>query len=291
MRNLITLRGCTIGMAAVLLWPPFETQSDIQLSRSREPERPSALGEQAQVSRIVEIRSYNLKAGTRDRFHQLFEREALPMLHRWKIDVVAYGPSLHDNDSYYLIRAYSSVENRQHSEDAFYGSDEWRQGPREAILADIENYTTIVTRLDEATLRGLQRMGRHEPASEESAMQTASTSDLSTLLELNREYIRSVQNSDVKRFKEILADDFLCSLPDGSLIDRERFLEQTARPVTISNLEAHDVNVRIMGDVAIIHARTTYTAPDGTAKSGRYTDVWARRHGRWLAVSAHVTRG
>jgi hypothetical protein len=24
--------------------------------------------------------------------------------------------------------------------------------------------------------------------------------------------------------------------------------------------------------------------------SGRYTDVWARRHGRWLAVSAHVTR-
>jgi ketosteroid isomerase-like protein len=65
---------------------------------------------------------------------------------------------------------------------------------------------------------------------------------------------------------------------------------QTARPVTISNLEAHDVCVRIMGDVAIIHARTTYTLPDGKPGSGRYTDVWARRHGRWLAVSAHVTR-
>ena len=61
--------------------------------------------------------------------------------------------------------------------------------------------------------------------------------------------------------------------------------------MTISNLEARDVIVRIMGDVAIVHARTTYTLADGRAGMGRYTDVWARRQGRWLAVSAHVTRG
>jgi ketosteroid isomerase-like protein len=99
-----------------------------------------------------------------------------------------------------------------------------------------------------------------------------------------------VQAGDVRRFDQILADDFLCSNPDGTLIDREAFLKQTARPVTISNLQAHDVNVRLMGDFAIIHARTTYTRPDGQVAAGRYTDVWARRHGTWLAVSAHVTR-
>jgi hypothetical protein len=43
-----------------------------------------------------------------------------------------------------------------------------------------------------------------------------------------------------------------------------------------------------MGDSAIIHARTSYTMPDGSAGVGRYTDVWARRGGPWLAVSAHV---
>jgi ketosteroid isomerase-like protein len=123
----------------------------------------------------------------------------------------------------------------------------------------------------------------------EKPMQSDS-SDLDTLLALNDDYIRSVERSDVERFDEILASDFLCSLPDGSLIDRQRFLELTARPATISNLEAHDVNVRLMGDFAIIHARTTYTTSDGRAASGRYTDVWARRQGRWLAVSAHVTR-
>jgi len=114
--------------------------------------------------------------------------------------------------------------------------------------------------------------------------------DLTELRRLNRDYIRSVQTSDVKRFDEILAEEFYCSNPDGSLVDRKAFLEQTARPVTISNLEAHDVLIRMLGDVAIIHARTTYTLADGRAGSGRYTDVWARRGGGWLAVSAHVTR-
>jgi ketosteroid isomerase-like protein len=114
--------------------------------------------------------------------------------------------------------------------------------------------------------------------------------DITELQRLNRDYIRAVQTSDVRRFDEILAEEFYCSNPDGSLVDRKAFLAQTARPVTISNLEAHDVLIRILGDVAIIHARTSYTLPDGRAGSGRYTDVWQRRDGCWLAVSAHVTR-
>jgi ketosteroid isomerase-like protein len=121
--------------------------------------------------------------------------------------------------------------------------------------------------------------------------ETTTATDLETLEQLNRDYITSVQTSDVHRFDEILAPDFLCSHPDGSLVDRATFLAQTARPVTISNLKAHDVLIRIMGDVAIVHASTSYTTADGRAARGRYTDVWARRDGRWLAVSAHVTRG
>ena len=114
--------------------------------------------------------------------------------------------------------------------------------------------------------------------------------DLAELTSLNRDYVNSVQNSDVKRFDEILADDFYCSNPDKSLVDRAGFLKQTAIPVTITNLEAHGVKIRVMGDFAIIHAATSYTTPDGKPASGRYTDCWARQDGRWLAVSAHVSR-
>ena len=114
--------------------------------------------------------------------------------------------------------------------------------------------------------------------------------DQEILANLNRDYVSSVQHSDVARFDAILAEDFCCSNPDKSLVDRAGFLKQTAKPVTIRDLTAHDVAIRIMGDFAIIHARTSYTLPDGSAGSGRYTDVWAKRNGQWLAVSAHVSR-
>lgn len=115
-------------------------------------------------------------------------------------------------------------------------------------------------------------------------------SDTEILQSLNSDYIASVQNGDMRRFDEILAEDFYCSNPDGTLIDRAAFLTQTARPVTIRDLRAHDVLIRRFGDVAIIHARTTYTLANGDQGSGRYTDVWVRQEGMWRAISAHVTR-
>ncbi len=109
------------------------------------------------MKHFVEIRSYTLKPGSREQFHRLFLEQAFPMLKRWNVDVVAYGPSLHDEDSYYLMRRYDSLEQREESENDFYGSDEWRQGPREAILALIETYTEVVLALDESTVKGLRK--------------------------------------------------------------------------------------------------------------------------------------
>jgi len=118
----------------------------------------------------------------------------------------------------------------------------------------------------------------------------AAETDIDELAALNRDYISSVQNMDVRRFDEILSEDFICSNPDGSKIGRAAFLQQTAKPIAIAGLQAQDVDIRLMGDFAIIHARTTYTLPDGTPGQGRYTDIWARDRGSWLCVAAHVTR-
>jgi ketosteroid isomerase-like protein len=114
--------------------------------------------------------------------------------------------------------------------------------------------------------------------------------DLNTLDGLNRAYIDSVLNGDVARFEQLLADDFLCTNPDGSLIDRAAFLRQTAAPRSLTALRADDVRVRVFGSVAIIHGRTAFETVDGRRGSGRYTDVWEKRGGEWRAVAAHVTR-
>jgi hypothetical protein len=105
---------------------------------------------------VLEIRSYNLKPGTRDAYHQMLVKEALPMLQRAKVDVVAYGPSLHDADSYYLMRAFPSAAARDKAEEAFYGSEEWKKGLRERVLAAIVNFTTVVIEIDQTTLNALR---------------------------------------------------------------------------------------------------------------------------------------
>jgi hypothetical protein len=96
------------------------------------------------VTGVIEIRTYKLRPGSGEAFRRTVVEESLPMLERWGVEVVAFGPSLDDEDSYVLIRAYPSLEERQRSQDAFYGSDEWRNGPREAIVSRIESDFSVV---------------------------------------------------------------------------------------------------------------------------------------------------
>lgn len=115
--------------------------------------------------------------------------------------------------------------------------------------------------------------------------------DHAVLSQLNADYVRSVLTSNVARFDEILAADFRNTNSDGTIVGRQGFLDQIARPSNLTSLEAEDVEIRIIGDTAIIHARTVYVTSDGRPGSGRYTDIWHRHaDGRWLAVAAHVTR-
>jgi len=106
---------------------------------------------------FVEIRALSLKPGSRADFHRLFLERSLPLLRKWEFDVVSFGPSPHDETSYYVIRSFPDLADRQRREDDFYGSDDWRKGPREAMLALIESYMDVVLELDELAVAGLRR--------------------------------------------------------------------------------------------------------------------------------------
>lgn len=119
---------------------------------------------------------------------------------------------------------------------------------------------------------------------------SAATDDHAVLARLNQDYVRAVLQSDARRFQEILAQNFRNTNPDGTILDREGFLAQVARPSGLKSLACEDVEIRLFGDVAIIHARTVYETSDGRPGAGRYTDIWQKTNGQWLAVAAHVTR-
>ena len=115
--------------------------------------------------------------------------------------------------------------------------------------------------------------------------------DLETLQELNRNYIRAAAESDVRWYADNLAEDYRATNPDNSFVDRADFLARFAQGAPKKDYEAVDVNIRILGDVALIHSGFLDRRPDGTVGKGRYTDVWQLRQGRWLCVSANVSRG
>jgi hypothetical protein len=113
-----------------------------------------------------------------------------------------------------------------------------------------------------------------------------STGDLAILGQLNRDFFHSDQFNDVRRFSELLAEDFISQFP-GVTRDRAEFLDYVAKPRPFKDLAMHDVNIRILSDVALIHGRATYTMlVDGMEQEALYTDVYQKRDGTWVCVAA-----
>ncbi len=106
--------------------------------------------------RLVEIRAYRLKPGTRDDFHAAMTRQALPMVRAYGMDVVAHGPSPIDADGYFLARSFASLAQLTAQEDEFYGSAPWREGPREALISRIETYIDTLLWLSPAAIDDLR---------------------------------------------------------------------------------------------------------------------------------------
>jgi len=100
------------------------------------------------MKRTVEIRTLTLKAGARATFQALWDEQVYALNRRFGTDVVYYGPSSHDSDTYCVIRSYDSLEQRQHSQEVYYSSPEWVRGPRAQIVALIESEVDAVLELD-----------------------------------------------------------------------------------------------------------------------------------------------
>jgi ketosteroid isomerase-like protein len=111
---------------------------------------------------------------------------------------------------------------------------------------------------------------------------------VATLHDLNAHYIRAFVEADTAWYSEHLSDDFVCTLADGRRIDKAEFLQRNAKKPGVTNVTYDQIDVRLLGDVALVHGVTHYLR-DGSPASTRYTDVWSAREGRWQAVAAQLT--
>ena len=118
---------------------------------------------------------------------------------------------------------------------------------------------------------------------------TTNQEDLEILRVLNQNYLSFDEHSNIEGYETLLADDFMASLADFEIYNKEQFLGMIAEPRPFTELNAHDVQIRILGDFALVHARMTYrTKIDGRLRYGRYTDDYQKRNGKWVCIAGNV---
>ena len=115
-------------------------------------------------------------------------------------------------------------------------------------------------------------------------------SELIVLERLNDEYVNAFMNADLEWYQEHLAEDFVCIESDGSLLDKSRFLLNTAKGPDVYDYKLHDVDVRTYGSVALVQATGSWIGKDNAKGISRYSDVYVKLDGRWKTVSAQTTR-
>lgn len=109
------------------------------------------------MNRLLEIRSYVLKPGSGATFHGLVSGPSAQLMRAWGMDVVAFGQSVQQPDAYWLMRAFDDLAHLQASQDAFYATEAWRKGPREAIVSLIESSADSVLWLAPEAVEAIRR--------------------------------------------------------------------------------------------------------------------------------------
>lgn len=115
--------------------------------------------------------------------------------------------------------------------------------------------------------------------------------DIETLKTLNAEILRCFQDGDTAALEQLIGEEFYETDSTGQLRDRSAVLEKVRRGRIPFYISANEVQIRVLGDTAIIHAKLLLNARDGGSQQsgGRYTDIWMRMNGNWKAVAAHVS--
>jgi ketosteroid isomerase-like protein len=122
------------------------------------------------------------------------------------------------------------------------------------------------------------------------------TSAEQELLKLEREWLDAYTNRDVAAMERIEADDFVITFPNGSMSNKTQQVEMLKRPAQAGpppQFRTEDTKVRFLGpDVAILSGvvigKYNVNGKEVVERS-RYTDVWAKRGGRWQVVSSHLS--
>jgi ketosteroid isomerase-like protein len=115
---------------------------------------------------------------------------------------------------------------------------------------------------------------------------------LAALTELEHEWTVANINADKKKLNNILADDYVGTLPNGQAQGKAEYLRTATRDDAIQKWDFVDLKVSLRGDRATLTGVLQLEIKDQQGQDQnlafRFTDKFVWRDGRWQATASEV---
>lgn len=111
-----------------------------------------------------------------------------------------------------------------------------------------------------------------------------------TILRMEREQLDACVKGDTRNLERYLAEDYVETTPNGQTMTKKRTLE-VYKPGVYESGVSDAVKVRVYGVTAVVNGvyLVKFKSRDATEQY-RYTNVWVKKHNRWLMVSSQTTQ-
>jgi ketosteroid isomerase-like protein len=109
-----------------------------------------------------------------------------------------------------------------------------------------------------------------------------------------KDRVEAFPKRDTERIGQLLADDFVAILWDGTKRTKAEHLEEIrSGKYAVESITLDDTLARVLGDTAVVtyyQFEKSQTAGVNTSSGSAWTDVLARRDGRWQVIAEHGSR-
>ena len=127
------------------------------------------------------------------------------------------------------------------------------------------------------------------------ALMAQTDATTAALVDIEQQLTKLILAGDRDGYSAFLADDWSVINTDGNILTKDQVLREmfVTGQRQIDAIAVDDVKVRPLGDVAIVTGRTIASGKlRGATVTAtlRFTDVFARRDGRWQIVASQGTR-
>ncbi len=113
------------------------------------------------------------------------------------------------------------------------------------------------------------------------------------LYEMEYAWIAAYESGDLSALNEIFADDFIYTVPDGTLHEKAAFIALAEQnPIDYDSVRIENMETRWYGNTPVVTGlAVSYWTEEGAVQrgAGQFTNIFVERDGRWQVVVGHAS--